>query len=341
MSIKESTYKITKNIQSIPEVSKVKELIQNLSLKDVFDPTKLYRKEMLGDVARKMGFQFMGYLDVDAKIRKTWNNGNGLFSDDEKSLLSKANNTIIDINLKLIDVLNVILPDVWEIISPYRNIPVYEYTRDKFTIDEDLLKQLANDFLGHPSIKSIIKHSQMLKLDKRYVDVAYIKNNVQKIVDIINNSNIFELSKEINEMRESKKYDEKHRWLNSIIFSMASLSISLSVFNQLLFQAFFIDKLACLNETNIYHIDKYIKFGIGGESARLNIMYNEDFKSAETKDVVYVDIQPINNKNIEDIFFLYDHTFSFTVGTGWTHIVSLRYIDDNLNYYSSLHYLTQ
>lgn len=324
----DNVYEICKLIKSFPISKDIRKVLNNVHHKKGDYST-------LGDLGRRFGLQFLGYLyfSKSEKINKDFKLIlKPKLSEEEVSLLGYGHKYILEINKLCFEIIERILPNSTASINPYAH---YEYTlahqKNSFNLNNELIKNFISNFEKLPTILDII---DCISREPKLINVSRddLFNSVNKIGKQIYKFGTFDESPEFQDLdsRLRKKFPQDIFFV--LILSLASLKTSIKVLDQLLYQAFLCDKLISFDEENVYQINKHVHNSIG-ESLSVAIQLNGPEILLDPSDLVFINIPYKGVKGlaiIEAMKIIPSHDFGDTIS------FSMRMVDGNLSYYHNL-----
>jgi len=331
MNIKTETYNICKEIKKIELRNQIKDLINELNISSKQNKGASNDRSEYGYIARKQNAQFMGYLIVDEKREEIEKDSPSKVPEielEEKELLKKAHYIIKYLNEKLTHSIVERVPNLKLTLNPYSQFSYQEYSLDitqiiNISTFDSLIEAVSNCNV----IKNIDNTSNKLIQNissKNYLGLvlAFIKR-----IERYGVHNTPEDFKDLNFKEDSPEYI-----LNKLLFSLMSFRKILENIDQLIYQAFFMDKIVVLNDNNIINILKNNTHMIGqGLTILIQPIAREIF--ANLGDLILV---KHNFSNINKLCVVEGENISINMELGNQIEFKLRTVDDNLNPYFGL-----
>lgn len=122
--------------------------------------------------------------------------------------------------------------------------------------------------------------------------------------------------------------------MSKILTALVAWRTSVSILNQLLYQAFQFGKLVVLDQNNIITSGKSLS-NLSGESISIVSQPRGQEPLSDTGDVILVKLQS-NNYEIDGLYHIEKINVSFSRDFRISQEFGLRMIDNNLNYYPGL-----
>ena len=331
MSIKTETYNICKEIKKIELRNRVKGLIDELNISSKQNKGASNDRSEYGYIARKQNAQFMGYLIVDEKREEIEKDSPSKVPEielEEKELLKKAHCIIKYLNEKLTHSIVERVPHLKLTLNPYSQFSYPEFTIDiKQIIDIGIFDNLIEAVSNCNVIKNI--NNSLNKLiqnnpSEKYLGVVLAFINKIESYGVNNTPEGF---KNLNFKKDSPEYIS-----NKLLFLLMSFRKVLENINQLIYQAFLMDKLVVLNDNNIINILENSTHMIG-QGLTILIQPNAREICTLPGDLILV---RHNFSNINNLCVVEEENLSFSMEIGNQIEFKLRTVDDNLNPYFGL-----
>jgi len=331
MSIKTETYNICKEIKKIELRNRVEGLIDELNISSKQNKGVSNDRSEYGYIARKQNAQFMGYLIVDEKREKI--EKDSLFKVpeielEEKELLKKAHCIIKYLNEKLTHSIVERVPHLKSTLNPYSQFSYPEFTMDitqiiNISTFDSLIEVVSNCIVINNINNTPNKLTQNIPSEKYLGQVLTFIKKIERY-GVHNTPEDF---KDLNFREDSSEYI-----MNKLLFSLMSFRKILENINQLIYQAFFMDKIVVLNDNNIINILKNNTHMIGqGLTILIQPIAREIF--ANLGDLILV---KHNFSNINKLCVVEGENISINMELGNQIEFKLRTVDDNLNPYFGL-----
>lgn len=332
MTILKTAYEVCKYIKSLAMRQEIKELIYKMH-------TARSSHGDLGYIAKHKYIQFLGYLIVSQQ-KKEIESGPlpiriNTLSQNELAILEQAHRFILQINKNCCEHLKPVLPNAVYSIDPYVQYNYKFQNSNNKTIDSnvDSIRNLYATFTNHPSFKIIQKYVPQIK-NIKHVPKEYFLTIVLRIVEDIISSGPFTTPSELRNLEFTLKKNSQEYYISTIIKALIALRSSLSLLDQLLYQAFQFDKLSLLDQNNIFTIEKR-SGNLLGESMSILIQPIGRELFSNPNDTILVKLKS-DNHNIDCLFRVEGINLTFNRDFGTTQKFGLRKVDDNLNPYPRL-----
>lgn len=339
MSILQVAYNVCKYAQSLPVREKIVGLIHNLHLASPEKETQSRSYGELGYLGKRASIQFLGYLVVNQKrdVLENFPYPGRIcpLSPDELSLLEKTHRFILQIDKNCCDYLRAILPNAVDAIDPYIQYNYkFRHTPDKgIDLNAESVNNLCAAFREHPSLKIIRKYLTHTN-NIHQIPKEVLLGAVLTIVSRINSSGLFNVPSDLQQLEITVRKNSQEYYMSKILTALVALRTSLSILNQLLYQAFQFDKLAVLNRNNVFEIEKHSENFLGESISVFSQLLNHEIFS-NTGGIILVKLQS-NNYKIDGLYHVERINVSLSADFGSSMKLGLRRIDNNLNYYPGL-----
>jgi len=324
MSIRADAYAMCKNVWTSPSRGRLKSVIKKLQASE------------FGYLARGQHAQILSFLVIDQRKTDLEEKMQPLhvipLEDEDRILLSKAHKNIVQLNIRCIAPLATELPQCIEAIDPYRKFK-YELPETPVgdILSEEVLAKMASSFHEHPAIKTAIqsvKSSAIKMTEDKYVDAVSIFYNTLIKAGAYNAPN------DIINIMFSQSKDSLQRTIVRHITALTCIKASLSVLDQLVYQAILSNKLQLLDQNNIIEIGQMSNNLV---SNGLSLLYqpSEQLFMVNVSDIVLVKIEtpglPLGQLwQVEAVHSEYSEEF------GSSEELTLREVDENLNPFGHL-----
>ncbi len=339
MSILQAAYRVCKSIRSLPVREEVKGLIHNLSFGSLAEGTQSRSYRELGFLGKNASIQFLGYLVVNQKgdvlEDLPYQTKIGSLSPDELSLLERTHRFILQIDKNCCDYLGAVLPNAVDAIDPYLQHD-YKFQRvpDKgISLNLESIGNLCAAFEQHPSLRIIREHLTP-RNNIRQIPKERLSCVVLTIVSRIDSYGLFDEPPDLQQLEITVKKNSQRYHVGKILTALVALKTSLSILNQLLYQAFLYDKLAVLNQENVFQIGKHSRSFLGESiSVSSQLLNHEIFSNAGGMVLIKL---PLNNHKIDGLYRIERNDVSVSADFGNSMKLGLRRIDNDLNCYPGL-----
>jgi len=324
MSIRSDAYAMCKSVWTSPSRDQLKSVIK-----------KLQGSES-GYLARRQHAQILGFLVIDQRKTDIEEKMQALhivpLENEDRILLSGAHKNVVQLNTRCIAPLATELPECIEAVDPYRKFK-YELPEmsDGDILSEEALVKMASSFSGHPAIKVAIESakSSVIKIPKgKYVEAVSI------FYDALIKAGAYDAPNDVVSIMSGQSKDSPQRIIARHVSALACIKASLSVLDQLVYQAILSNKLPLLDQNNIIEIGQMSNNLV---SNGLSLLYQpfEQPCMLNVYDVVLVKIETSGSPlgqlwRIEAIHFESSQEF------GSSKELTLREVDENLNPFGHL-----
>ena len=324
MSIRSDAYAMCKNVWDSPSRGRLQSVIKKLQASE------------FGYLARGQHAQMLSFLVIDQRKPELEKKIQPLhiipLEDEDRILLSKTHKNIVQLNIRCIAPLATELPQCIKAIDPYRKFK-YEITEtpDGDIISEEVLAKMASSFHEHPAIKAVIqsvKSSTIKMTEDKYIEAVSI------FYETLIKAGAYDAPNAVIEIMLSKSKDSLQRIIARHITALTCIKASLSILDQLVYQAILSNKLPLLDQNNIIEIGQMSNNLV---SNGLSLLYQpyEQLGKVNVYDLVLVKIEtpglPLGQLwYVEAIHFEYSHEF------GSSNELTLREVDENLNPFGHL-----
>ena len=299
------------------------------SVKGLFE--KL-RKRTIGQMDRQFNIQFLRFLLLDQNKELIPFDIEGL-SKDEIFLIEKLHYTFVCMDKKVLSFLNKHIAESEKLI-PY-NIYDYTFRNKKLTgdiLDGEIINCILDGFRNHPSLKIIDKSYQSFPQFHK-VDTEKLLRGVLAFENKIDKVGIFKVPSDFNEPIISPE-NQQFVLFKNIMFALVAFRSSIKVLNQLIYQAFYMDKLSVLDSDNVFLIPKHSQNNLG-ESIQIKSILDEKIGIPVPGEIIKIKIDREKHP-IDDIFCLSKLNFSLNKTESATQELWLRKVNQDLCCFSNL-----
>jgi len=339
MSILQEAYRVCKYIKSLPMREKVTRLIHNLHSAIPTEGTQNRSYGELGYLGGKASIQFLGYLIVNQKRDVLEDSPYpiriGSLSPNELSLLEKTHRFILQIDKNCRDYLGTILPNAVDAINPYlQHNYKFQHVSDKgIDLNLESIGNLCASFRQHPSLRIIREHLTHTN-NIHQIPKEHLSRVVLTILSRIDSYGLFNVPPDLQQLEITVKKNSQGYHVGKILTALVALKTSLSILNQLLYQAFLYDKLVVLNQENVFQIEKHYRNFLG-ESISVSSQFLNHEIFSNTGGIVLIKLRS-NNHKIDGLYRIERINVSLSADFGSSMKIGLRRIDNNLNCYPGL-----
>lgn len=279
-----------------------------------------------GYAARHQYYQLAGYLIVDKNQseigEKTGFNVHKI-RQEELQLISSFHAQLAVMSKQCVSTLLVYNPNLWGVVNPYELAELEEPLLNDVRFDEGIVHSLREAFSQHPSIQALISEPI------RDFDPLQLRKQVASF-----EKSIFSQDEPPEALKRlifaSGKKSEERRALR-FLANLAVLRASLTMLNQLIFQALISNKLVAFDEDLIIELRQHSN--ISGHLFELLALMNGHSFRVEVNDLVLLvalDNQP------SQLAWVQSSSFQMSQETGDTVLLDLRKLDDHLSLFGSL-----
>ena len=323
MSIKKKTFELCKSVWASADRKSVQDLFNHSEQRAYWQQFSYFAKQV-----SRYDFQFYSYLYLDEQ-RGSFSKSHAIpiLPAKDRSLLASAHRQLLKLNVMCLAPLVHVSAACTDVFSPYyKYAPMDINEGEEIEIfDKKIASELAAQFHDHPALKIVLMNSKNLPLlasHPRY------RQEIQELIDSLIDSGARKLPADIEKILLS---DNNHG--NEEFFHYAAavgVITSLTVINQLLFQAVLAEKLAKFDSDNC--MSMHITFGRG-----ISLVHQSQLLElvVEPNDIVLV--ENIWGDKGNYLCRIENTTMSpFPAEFGTTGRAEMRIIDDNLNPYNRL-----
>lgn len=330
MSIKEAAYMLSKAVMLMQGRDELKNLIHDLNYSIEGKPDR----SLYGYRARHLNSQLLGYLLIDQN-REFLENGPHperlpLIEKNEVALLSSFQTAFQNMNQALLASLE--LKDkrlIQDVLPPYIRFKgrydLIIQEQPSITFEGDAFNLLQAEFQQHPSY-SLLTEAQNYMADNS--ETQKILNSVLALEGTILSADE-KVPEEISRVINLLAKDSQERGAFRFLTALMALRTSLSVLNQLVFQALLHNKLIVLNEDRILSFrgpsQDYI-----GMHLEIELVFDAYLMEASVNDLVLIHFE--GQKYLGWILYEWFQMSEY----GDTKRYYLRVLDDNLNPFGTL-----
>ncbi len=324
MSIRSDAYAMCKNVWTSPSRDRLKSVIKKLQASE------------FGYLARGQHAQILSFLIIDQRKTELEKKMQPLhiipLEDEDRILLAKAHKNIVQLNMKCIAPLAAELPQCVKAVDPYRKFK-YEpsETPDGDILSEEVLVKMASSFYEHSAVKAVIQNgkSATIKMaEDKYVEAVSI------FYETLIKAGVYNAPNDIIKIMFSQNENSLQRRIARHITALTCIQASLSVLDQLIYQAILSNKLPVLDKNNIIEIGQMSNNLVGNG---LSLLYqpSEQLFMADIYDIVLVKSEtfdlPLGQLwQVEAVHYEYSQEF------GSNEELTLREVDENLNPFGHL-----
>jgi hypothetical protein len=218
-------------------------------------------------------------------------------------------------------------------LDPYSR---FQYTIPFGSIEIDILvekkiKDMAASFQKHPAIAMILGNP-LPQIDDSN-ETKYI-HAITKLIDSLLRAGILDAPAEFNEIFFEQNKDDPRRVITRQLIAIICVRQSLSILNQLIYQAILNDELSILNEDNIIDIIGPVSHTAGGG---FSIILQPNWQTITTSLLDLVQIKCMASRMpIDQLCRVEGINHSYSGEFGSTEEFKLRTVDENLNPFGTL-----
>lgn len=324
MSIRSDAYATCKSVWTSPSRNPLRSVIKKPQASE------------FGYLAQGQRAQILGFLVIDQRKTNIEKNMQFLhilpLEDEDRILLSAAHKTIVQLNTKCIAPLAIDLPQCVKAIDPYGKFK-YELpqTLGGDVLSEEVLAKMAISFHEHPAIKVAIqsaKSSAIKMADEKYAEAVSVFYNT------LIKAGAYDAPNDIVSIMVGQSKDSPQRVIARQITALTCIRASLSILDQLIYQAILTNRLPLLDQNNVTEIGQ-MSNNFVGNGLSLSYQPSEQLFRVNVHDVVLVKIEtpglPLGQLwHVEAIHSEFSQEF------GSLNELTLREVDENLNPFGHL-----
>jgi len=331
-TIKEFAYSLCKKVMATPQRETIRQVVRDIT--QVSAESK-DRSSFGYFVDNYMHQQILGYLVADrdkSKFEKSFPplSFSDTLTEDERLLFSGVHKEILKLNLACLTTVSKKLPPYYMgALEPYTrfgySIPSNAVEIDLFSLDD--VNQMAELFAEHPAFLAIERSQQII--DK--ISSNTLLELVLKFNQLFSSAGPFGVPKELERISFFSE-DSEARLTYRHLSALISLRASLSVLDELIFQAILSNKLPVLDDTNIVYMQPVTSNIVGlGFSAAYQI--DEQTFRFSPGLILVKSTQPEFSFDLCHIEY---QEVAISEDYGDIGNIQLRVIDSDLNLYSNL-----
>lgn len=324
MSIRADAYAMCKSVWTSPSRDSLRSVIKKLQASE------------FGYLAQGQHAQILGFLVIDQRKTNIEKKMQFLhiipLEDQDRILLSAAHKSIVQLNIRCIAPLAIDLPQCVKAIDPYGKFR-YELpqTLGGDILSEEVLAKMAISFNEHPAIKvatQSAKSSAIKMADEKYIEAVSV------FYDTLIKAGAYDAPNDIFSIMVGQSRDSLQRIIVRHITALTCIRASLSILDQLIYQAILSNKLPLLDQNNVTEIgqmsNNFVSNGLS-----LSYQPSEQLFRVNVHDLVLVKIEtprlPLGQLwHVEAIHSEFSQEF------GSLNELTLREVDENLNPFSHL-----
>lgn len=332
MSIKSACFNLTKAIKASANRASIRDLINSLNhVKQEDQNTERDRAEF-GVHARHLYIQALGYLIIEQN-RDAIPFPLPRLSSNEIKVLAELHRQLVIFDKKSVARLVKEIPLGEEVTNPYLN---YKYTlsvADKKAgfFPKKQTDEVIQEFHNHPGIVQALAYKPQSadKLDKE----KYLQG-VLAFCNRLQNVGVHDAPDELLRLALANPIQDQRGRVLMHIAGVATVRASLQTLNQLLFQAFYIDKLSLFDENNVIKIVK-LNSHVVGEGITFSYAMDGSTFMVEPNDIILLD-GPVVGRESVALGWVQSQKISLSDDVGHIGTISAWLLDDNLNPYGGL-----
>lgn len=260
MSIKAKSYEVCKEVQRCGARNQIRELIQGLEppppSEEGIDDT-----DYLSFLARKEHSQVFGYLFIDQERDVIEKNAPipwkiKPLEEETKSILAGVQFCFQKLNNRCIQEACLDMPQYCKAINPYSQYPAVDLldVPEIGFLSSDSIDTLASLFKEHPAIQIAIDSKKQFPSEMKEGTEDDFVNNTNKFFQELYTPDVFENPQWFNNMLRSLPVDAPPRIIARHFSALACIKSSISILDQLIYQAIVNDKLPVFSEENIIRV---------------------------------------------------------------------------------------
>lgn len=335
MSLRSSTFKSCKQVWTAPIRDDLQTLIRNLNQTSVEDRNTPRDRSHFGFMARQLFLQVLGYLLVDFKRNELESSPIPKLipelSDEEKVLLHEGHRDIRTLNYLCLKPLEDQLPLAKASVDPYSPFPdlVPSDTKSNQLLSDEQMGHISEKFHALRSMKIALEGIQ--PLDNNITEQHYRKG-VEPLYDKFLSSE--DASDPIFQTLVVEPPDSPKRLVTRHFLSLLCIRSSISILDQIIYQAILNDKLSSLNPDNVIALSSIIGT-LSGIRFEMTVQADQDTFSIEPGDIIHIDSSSLELPPVDFCYVLgLDVSLSKSLGDSIT--FTLLTIDEDLNMFSTL-----
>ncbi|MEW5323697.1 hypothetical protein V2J23_16685 [Geobacillus thermoleovorans] len=339
MSILKIGYQLSKKILTSPKRDLIKSTIQEINLvDDVETPVGevinkvAFGKSIRNNSAKKAKLQIYGYLLANhqrKKIEQEFNCVVPELSKEQIDLLTKLHRDMLLINKACISLLpgNLTHHEVLDPYALYESIISLPENYSPFLFEEEDIQSIKTAFKTHKGFEIIRKIPINLLNELNKIDSKNLLEVIEEFKVRFHRAGVNRYPKDVEEaIAEAKK--NKTLIPTKYIFSLLCIRYSLRNLNQLIYQAYFQDKLPILNEDNIIDIKSSSHFA--GKGYLVTAQQLDGFWDIGPGDLIHL-IDPLNGEKSPILCQVEGITLKVSKDFGMTYDFKLRALNEDLN----------
>jgi len=254
MNIRNAAYQLCKSVWRSPEREELKSLLFSLHHYPDANTSAIDRSH-LGYTAREIGNQLLGYLIVDRDKDDIEQTHLPLklsppLDEAERRLIAGAHKEIVELNKLCVTPFTQIYPQYANTINPYNhfNYQIPEDFRKVSLFSEEALNLMVQTFHKHPAFITAIDNG-------RRIDQEMIENEIgQGVINIetaILKAGTMNAPQGLRNLVHSRPEGTQDRITFRFLSSLVCIRASLSILNDLIFQAVISKKLELISDDNV------------------------------------------------------------------------------------------
>lgn len=335
MSVRSECFTVCKEIKGLRIREEVKKILESINLSHENEIGTKRDRSIFGHFARKQHCQFMGYLLVDHKrseIEKKYPFSIPELQHSELQSIRTAHALVRYINTTAVEDLIKRSPYFSKSLNPYSLASYPDYT---VNLDESININMLQGLITSIKESRVVSHllSAPIEIVNRIPNDKYH----EVVLEFINRIETMGVNISPEDFSKRNRFLAKpttQEMLLDVFCSLMSLRKMLYNVNQLIYQAFYNEKLLFLTEENIINILNNTAHSVG---KGLTVLSQPDIYS-HTPELGEIIVIKIEHKDFQlnELCAVEAINSKFEFEDGHTDKLDLRVIDDDLNPYFSL-----
>lgn len=255
--------------------------------------------------------------------------------DEEHELFARAHAQVLRLNDECVSPLLSRLPHYARAVSPYshlQDLPLPDHPGDDL-LPKQSISEMARSFHAHPAFRIALGSNPLSARDAGNFDLAQA---VWQIDESIHRAGTIHEPKEIHDIIEKKPPNAPDRTAFRHLSALACLRESLTMLDQLVFQAILSDqlKLPVLDEDSIIDPGRWVTTDV---STGAHVIYQRDARSPRgINDHLILYLWPHGYEPIKELCHVEHLRINYSGDTGTKAFIALRTVDENLNPFGQL-----
>jgi hypothetical protein len=255
--------------------------------------------------------------------------------DEERELFARAHAQMLRLNYECLSPLLSRLPHYARAVSPYGHLPDVPLSEES---GDDLLSTqsisaMARSFHRHPAFSIALGSNPLSAKDAEQFDLAQA---VWQIDESIHRAGTIHEPKDINDIFANSRESAPNRTAFRHLSALVCLRESLTMLDQLVFQALLSEnlKLPVLDEDNIIDPGRWVTTHV---SKGNHVIYQRDARAPRgINDYLVLYLWPHGYKPVKELCHVEHLRIDYSGDAGMKAFIALRTIDENLNPFGQL-----